>query len=194
MNILVILAHDKKQSLVRFLCEKCSNYAQAKGHSITILDLYKHVNEIPFFIQPEESQSITNKKLDDFPFVQTIKDQFLSADMVMLFFPIYCFSVPAILKAWFDLLTTCAYEKNEGRFPKPLHHIKKTFTVTTMGMPWIYKVFGVHNCVKHQIKSIFSWIRIKENKLHELTSVEKINPTNIDKTLKKLYQSLDNMC
>lgn len=193
MNILAILAHDKKNSLNHYLFENTIKHLQSKGHHVTSVDLYQHHAELPFYLQAEKESSTTQKSFNDYPFVQTSKQQFLAADAVLLFFPVYCFSCPAILKAWIDMLTRFAYEKQQGVYPKPLHHIKKMFIITTMGMPWIAKVFWAGNCIKKYFKKTFSFIGIKDIKFYEITSVEKVNKNNIHKITDTIKSKLDSL-
>lgn len=193
MKILTILAHDKKNSLNHYLFETTIKYLQAKGHDLTVVDLYKHHREIPFYMQEQKSASTTNTSFDDYPFVATCKKQFLEADAIVLFFPVYCFSVPAILKAWIDLLAQFAAEKQAGALPKPLHHIKNLFVVATMGMPWIAKVFWARNCIKKYFNIVFSFIGIKHIQLYEITSVEKVNPGNVHKHLTAIQNNLETL-
>ncbi len=191
MNILTILAHDKKNSLNHHLFENTVRHLQANGHQVTSIDLYQHHAELPFYLQATQENSTTTKTFDDYPFVQTIKQQFLEADAVVLVFPVYCFSCPAILKAWIDILTRFAYTQQQGVYPKPLHHIKAMLIVTTMGMPWIAKVLWAGNCIKKYFKKVFSFIGIKNIQFYEITSVEKINTKNIHQVIATLHKKLD---
>lgn len=190
MNVLAILAHDKKKSLNHFLFEHVTTTLKSQGHTIQIIDLYEHHKEIPFYLQDQNGNSTTNTSFDNYPFVETCKKHFLAADAIVLVFPTYCFSVPAILKAWIDMLTKFAYEKKAGSFPKPLHHIKSVVAITSMGMPWIAKVFWAGNCIKKYIKKVFSFIGIKNIQVYEITSVETINQSNIQKHLDHIKKTL----
>lgn len=191
MKILALLAHDKKKSLNHFLFEHMTKNLIAQGHSVQTVDLYAHYKEIPFYLQKNRADSTTNTCLEDYPFFHVCKKKFLEADALLLSFPVYCFSVPAILKCWIDMLTQIAYEPQKGSFPRPLHHIKKVFVVTTMGCPWFYKVLFMRNCIKKYLKTVFAYINVKQIYVHEITSVEKVTQANIQKYLDKIDKNMN---
>ena len=191
MKILAILAHDKKQSLNHVLFDHVTKKLITQGHTVEMLDLYKHYKEIPFYLQSERNASTTNSTFEDYPFFQECKKSFLEADALFLCFPVYCFSVPAILKCWFEMLTRIAAEEQKGSaLPRPLHKIKKVFVIDTMGCPWFFKILFMRNGIKRLIKQLFWWIGIKKVVMHEITSVEKVTPNNIQCYLKKIDKKI----
>lgn len=193
MNILAILAHDKKQSLNRTIFEHITNKLTQEGHKVITLDLYQHIAEIPFYLQENPSESSTNKSFDDYPFVQTCKQDFLAADAIIICAPMYCFSVPAILKCWIDMLERFCFAKTSNSTPRPVHHVKTVLTVITMGMPWLAKILWAGNCIKKYFKLVFGFIGIKNIIVYEITSVEKINDTSIKKHLAALDKKLTHL-
>jgi putative NADPH-quinone reductase len=194
MKILAVLANDKKDCLDRFLCNRMVEFLKARGHSVEMLDLYTRAQEIPFYIQQDDEQSTTHKGLKAYPFFHESKHMFLDADMLIVCCPMYCFSMPSILKNWFELLTPVACVGSRSSWPKPLHHIKQTFVVATMGMPWIFKILFTRNCFKRTFKSLFSYIGIKYNTIHEITSVESVNPDNVEQEVQKIFKKLTPLC
>ncbi|MFH1831690.1 MAG: NAD(P)H-dependent oxidoreductase [bacterium] len=186
MKVLAVLAHDKQVCLNRFLFKHIINRFEKQGHEVTKLDLYKHNRHIPFYTQAQKELSTTKTSLEEFEFFQESKKQFFDADILVICFPVYTFCMPGILKAWFDLVAGFALDENGYNPNKQKHHIKKTFVVATMGMPWIYKVLGTGNCLRKQIKTIFRFVGIKKNLMYEITSVASVNKDNINKHLKKI--------
>ncbi len=191
MKVLAVLANDKKKSLNRFLFDNIVQYLSTQQNTVDVLDLYQRQKDIPFYVQPKAEKSITNKTLNDYPFFQEHKERFMAADMLVIVAPIYWSSVPGILKSWFDLITNFAW-KYQGTIStqKPLHHIKKVIMVTTMGIPWWYKVFVTRNAISRQFQEIFKFIGIKDYTIYEITSVDKLNEETVQSHLQKIFQKL----
>ena len=192
MNVLAVIAHDRKKSLNRFLFESIIKHLTQQGHSVDILDLYQRQNDIPFYVQPTEGSSITGKTLSDFPFFQEHKNRFMAADTLVIVAPVYWYSSPGILKSWFDLITNFAwkYETPHSLNAKALHHIKRALVVTTMAMPWFFKVFLTRNTIKNHYKSIFNFIDIKNYTIYEITNVTNISPKKVSSHLNKILKLL----
>jgi putative NADPH-quinone reductase len=191
MRVLTILANDKKKSLNRFLFDNIVIYLSNNKHNVDTLDLYQRQRDVPFYVQPKSGISITEQNLFDFPFFQEHKERFMAADMLVIITPIYWYSVPGILKSWFDLITNFAW-KDQGTlsYPQPLHHITKAVVVATMGMPWWYKVLVTRNVVARQFREIFKFIGIKNYTIYEISNVHKLTEAKAQAHLQKILQKL----
>jgi putative NADPH-quinone reductase len=190
MKVLAILANDKKKSLNRFLFEKIISDLKHKNITVDILDLYQRQGDIPFYVQPNRGDSITEEELADYPFFQEHKERFLAADMLLVVAPVYWYSVPGILKCWFDLITNFAWKYTGSMQAWPLHNIKKAVVITTMDIPWWYKVFITHNVIARQFREIFKFIGIKKVIIYEITSVHKLDQAIVSTHLQKILQKL----
>lgn len=113
-KVLLVLAHPEPQSLNKQLFTVSKETLEAQGHEVMVSDLcamnWKAVfdeHDFPHRLNPERLSFIresghaySNGKQT--PDVQLEQEKLLSADAVIFQFPLWWFSVPAILKGWFD--------------------------------------------------------------------------------------------
>ena len=114
MKALIVFAHPEPTSLTRQLVDVTVETLEAQGHEIMLSDLYgmrwKAVydeHDFPERSNPERLSFImesahayaTARQTED---VATEQAKLLSADAVILQFPLWWFGVPAILKGWIE--------------------------------------------------------------------------------------------
>ncbi|WP_248798270.1 NAD(P)H-dependent oxidoreductase [Pseudomonas sp. MWU13-2105] len=114
MNVLIIHAHPEPQSFTAALRDQAVETLQAQGHNVKVSDLYAmHWNPVasaedfsardnPDYLVYALEQRMGVKTRSLAPDIQEELDKLLWADLLILNFPIYWFSVPAILKGWID--------------------------------------------------------------------------------------------
>lgn len=114
MNILIVYAHQEPQSFNAAMKETAVNVLSAAGHQVLISDLYamqfKAVADHADFAQlgnPHyfKYQIEQNIAYDHGTLAEDIRieqEKLLWANRVIFQFPLWWFSVPAILKGWFD--------------------------------------------------------------------------------------------
>jgi NAD(P)H dehydrogenase (quinone) len=125
MNILIITAHPDPTSLTHALCGVAVEELNASGHEVRISDLYAmswktQVDRADFpALSPSERLRVGAASGEAFQtdtLTQDVKDEqakLLWADAVILAFPLWWFSMPAILKGWID--RTLSYGFGYGR-------------------------------------------------------------------------------
>ena len=99
MKILVVVCHPRSDSLTsktaKAFCEGASN----AGHEIDLLDLYKENFDPVLRIEDEPSDgSLENYSLE----VQSQYKRLNNNDAVVMVFPLWWWSMPAMLKGWID--------------------------------------------------------------------------------------------
>jgi len=114
MNVLIVHAHPEPQSFTAALRDQAVQTLRAQGHTIKVSDLYAmHWNPVasaedfsardnPDYLVYALEQRLGVKTRSLAPDIQEELDKLLWADLLILNFPIYWFSVPAILKGWID--------------------------------------------------------------------------------------------
>ncbi|WP_338525089.1 NAD(P)H-dependent oxidoreductase [Pseudomonas batumici] len=114
MNVLIVHAHPEPQSFTAALRDQAVQTLQAEGHTVKVSDLYAmHWNPVasaedfsardnPDYLVYALEQRLGVKTRSLAPDIQEELDKLLWADLLILNFPIYWFSVPAILKGWID--------------------------------------------------------------------------------------------
>ncbi|MCX8282075.1 NAD(P)H-dependent oxidoreductase [Phyllobacterium sp. 0TCS1.6C] len=114
MKILLVFAHPEPKSLAASLRDTAIAELEASGHEVRVSDLYamgwkSEVDRLDFpALAPEErltvaaasGQGFAARALTDD--VKAEQDKLLWADMLILQFPLWWYSMPAILKGWVD--------------------------------------------------------------------------------------------
>lgn len=114
MNVLIVHAHPEPQSFTAALCELARETLQGQGHQVQVSDLYamnwnpvasaadfsERANPDYLVYALEQREGFKRGQLA--ADIQTELDKLLWADLLILNFPLYWFSVPAMLKGWID--------------------------------------------------------------------------------------------
>jgi len=114
MQVLLVYAHPEPASFNGALRDLAIATLTEAGHSVTVSDLYAQgfnpvagpadvtarKNPREFNLGMEQMHAVQNRTLAGD--VQLELDKLLAADLLLLQFPMWWFSVPAILKGWID--------------------------------------------------------------------------------------------
>ncbi len=159
MNVLIIHAHENPDSFCSTLGETTKTFFENQGHHVTYSDLYakdfdpvggkrdfKTISEADHYKYAFEQITAYNNK--------TYKENLLTemkaleeADLLVFNFPLWWFSMPAILKGWVDKVISYgfAYGGEYGIYKEGRFKGKKAFLSITTGSPEIYYTKeGVH--------------------------------------------------
>ena len=181
-NILIIVAHPKKESFSFAMAEAYEQNRKNKGDTVEILDLYRDKNQQPFFhydnanlLEPTESMKHYQKKITN-------------ANEIVFVFPYWWGSFPAILKNFFDwnLSRGFAFEYVNSR-PKGLLKDKTVKVFTTTGAPkFIYTLTGANRRLKNMFKEqIAEFCGMKLTNFYSFGSVDTLR-SNTEKILKQI--------
>jgi len=147
-NILIVVAHPKKESFSFAMADTYKNNREAKGNNVEILDLYRDANQQPFFNYEDANA------LDCTDSMKYYQEKITDADEIVFVFPYWWGSFPAIMKNFFDwnLSKGFAFEYVNSR-PKGLLNGKTVKVFTTTGAPkFIYALTGANRRLKGMIK------------------------------------------
>lgn len=113
-NIMIVYAHPEPTSLTRQLVEVSVQTLQGQGHEVTLSDLYDmdwkavfderdfparaNPDRLSFITESGHAYSTGQQTAD----VTSEQQKLLAADAVIFHFPLWWFSMPAILKGWVD--------------------------------------------------------------------------------------------
>ncbi|MBP2366984.1 NAD(P)H-dependent oxidoreductase [Pseudonocardia parietis] len=113
MNVLWVFAHPEQRSLGGALRDDAVAALEGAGHQVTHSDLYAmgwnpvvtaadygHDAEERFRVGPVSASALRNGTLSEDVVAEQMKIK--SADAVIVQFPLWWYSLPAILKGWFD--------------------------------------------------------------------------------------------
>ncbi|WP_280232745.1 NAD(P)H-dependent oxidoreductase [Nocardia cyriacigeorgica] len=123
MKVLIVYAHPEPNSLTGALKDVAVAQLRADGHEVRVTDLYAmgwkaHADTDDFGAVAEQNfmlasgEAYANGTLS--PEIRAEQDKLLWADAVLLHFPLWWFSMPAILKGWVDRVFTCGFAYGAG--------------------------------------------------------------------------------
>lgn len=126
MNVLIVYAHPEPKSLNGSLKDFSVRHLQAAGHSVQVSDLYgmgwkavidandSTVRARTDRFEPamESMAAFQNQtQTDD---ITSEQNKLMWADMVIFQFPLWWYSMPAILKGWFERVYACGFAYGVG--------------------------------------------------------------------------------
>ena len=147
MKQLLIIANPWKNSFSRAMLEAYEKRIKKQDVSYEIIDLYAENND---FLRYENQKELGERELSAY------QKKILEAEELVLFFPVWWSSLPAILKNFFDnnFVAGFAYKYNEKWIPEKLLNWKKARVFCTCDWPnWFYAFPG----------SLISGINLKKN-------------------------------
>jgi NAD(P)H dehydrogenase (quinone) len=114
MKVLIVHAHPEPQSFTAALRDLARETLQGQGHEVRVSDLYamnwnpvasaadftERANPDYLVYALEQREGVKGGQLA--ADIQAELDKLLWADLLILNFPLYWFSVPAMLKGWID--------------------------------------------------------------------------------------------
>lgn len=137
MKCLVVISHPMSKSLCTHLGTHVAKTLEAMGHEVYIENLYE-TNFIPTLSHKERESYYSGS----YNFCEVSEQVFRlkQAEALVLVFPTWWFSFPAMLKGWFDRVwgPGIAYDHADDLGPiRPrLDNLKNVLVVTTLGAPW----------------------------------------------------------
>ena len=139
MKCLVVIAHPLEDSLCKHLAKETIAHLKAKGYEIKVKDLYAE-NFAPALTHAERQSYFTENF--DSSALELDLAQLKETQSLVLIFPTWWFSFPAILKGWFDRVWAPGHaydhaDNNKAILPK-LDNLIEMKVITTLGSPrWV---------------------------------------------------------
>jgi NAD(P)H dehydrogenase (quinone) len=154
MKVLLVFAHPEARSLNGALRDVAVAELKAQGHTVKISDLYadgwkSEIDRADFpLLAPEARLKVAAASHDGFeakaltPDVLAEQEKLLWADMLILQFPLWWFTMPAILKGWVDRVFSYGFAYGVGehndrhwgdRYGEGTFAGKRAMVITTVG-------------------------------------------------------------
>lgn len=158
-RILIIQGHPDPDParLCRALAEAYAEGAHTAGHEVTRLDLARM--DIPLLRSETEF-----KQGQPAPQIRQAQDALLAAEHIVVIFPLWLGTLPALTKAFFEqtLRPGFAFATEGKGFPKGRLKGRSLRLVVTMGMPalayrWLYSA----HALKGLSRSLFGFVGFK---------------------------------
>ena len=182
MNVLIVVAHPKKDSFSFAMVNKYKELALEKGYEVELIDLYRIEHQQPFFYFDDAN------KLERTPAIDFFHERISWADEIVFVFPYWWGSMPAILKNFIDwnFSRGFAFEYVNSR-PKGLLVGKNVKVFTTTGAPsFYYKITGANGRLKKMLqKQIIEFCGMKLKSFNIYGGVDK-SKTNTQDILDRI--------
>lgn len=168
MNVLIVHAHPEPKSFTAALRNQAVETLQARGHQVRVSDLYAMnwnpvasaedfaARENPEYLVYALEQRRSSKEQTLASDIQQELDKLLWADLLILNFPIYWFSTPAILKGWIDrvLVSGICYGGKRFYDQGGLRGKKALVTVTLGGREHMFGEGAIHGPLEDMLRPL----------------------------------------
>lgn len=168
MNVLIVHAHPEPQSFTAALRDQAVATLQGQGHQVQVSDLYamswNPVASAADFTQRDNpdylvyalEQRLGVKSQSLAEDIQEELDKLLWADLLILNFPLYWFSVPAILKGWIDrvLVSGVCYGGKRFYDQGGLAGKRTLVTVTLGGREHMFGEGAIHGPLEDMLRPL----------------------------------------
>jgi NAD(P)H dehydrogenase (quinone) len=168
MKVLIVHAHPEPQSFTAALRDQAISTLQAQGHEVQVSDLYAlnwnpvasasdfTSRENPEYLVYALEQRLGVKSQSIAADIQQELDKLLWADLLILNFPIFWFSAPAMLKGWIDrvLVSGVCYGGKRFYDQGGLAGKKALVTVTLGGREHMFGEGAIHGPLEDMLRPI----------------------------------------
>lgn len=168
MKVLIVHAHPEPQSFTAALRDKAVATLEAQGHEVQVSDLYNmnwnpvasdadfSNRENPEYLVYALEQRLGVKSQSLAADIQAELDKLLWADLLILNFPIFWFSAPAMLKGWIDrvLVSGICYGGKRFYDQGGLAGKKALVTVTLGGREHMFGEGAIHGPLEDMLRPI----------------------------------------
>lgn len=186
-SIAIIQGHpdNTKPHLCHALADAYAEGAQAGGHTVARIE----VAELEFPLLRSQDDWQAGKEATP-PGLQKAQDACTSADHIVLIYPLWLGTLPALLKGFLEQVFRPGVALSDGDgFPRGLMQGKSARVVVTMGMPALaYRFyFGAHS-LKSLQRNILGFVGISPIRNTVLGMVENVNEKRRDIWLQKMLK------
>lgn len=168
MKVLIVHAHPEPQSFTGALRDQAVSTLRAQGHEVQVSDLYAMEwnpvasasdftsRENPDYLVYALEQRLGVKSQSIAADIRGELDKLLWADLLILNFPIFWFSAPAMLKGWIDrvLVSGVCYGGKRFYDQGGLSGKKALVTVTLGGREHMFGEGAIHGPLADMLRPI----------------------------------------
>ena len=168
MKVLIVHAHPEPQSFTAALRDQAVTTLESQGHEVKVSDLYAmqwnpvasaadfSSRENPEYLVYALEQRLGVKKQSIAADIQGELDKLLWADLLILNFPIFWFSAPAMLKGWIDrvLVSGVCYGGKRFYDQGGLAGKRAMVTVTLGGREHMFGEGAIHGPLEDMLRPI----------------------------------------
>lgn len=158
MNVLIVLAHPEPKSFNHAMARHAQAVLTQAGHSVQISDLYAqrfdpvssraNFTSIadPDYFKPQVEERYATEHHTFAPDIQAELEKIRWCDVLIFQFPLWWFSVPAILKGWVDRVFALGQAYGFGHFYQKGYFTGKRamLSLTTGAPPAMFSPEGIN--------------------------------------------------
>ncbi|WP_240231548.1 NAD(P)H-dependent oxidoreductase [Devosia lacusdianchii] len=189
MRVLVVLAHPLGDSLNAHLADTAIAALAARGAEIDRLDLYAE-DFAPALTADERSRYYSTPQPE--PAIVALQARLAAADALVLVFPTWWFSLPAILKGWFDRVWSPGLAFAQGTPIKPLlTNLRSCLVLTTLGSPWWIDRLVMRRPVRRVLKTALLGACAPKARFHMLSlyAAESVNADTVARHRQRIVEA-----
>ncbi len=163
MKILLVLAHHEPTSLNAALAGEAVGALRAANHEVQLSDLFAMgfdpVSDRRNFVTVKDRTRLKQQTEEEFaaqthgfaPDIQAEMDKLMWSDALILQFPLWWCSMPAILKGWIDRVFACGVAYGGGRYySRGVFKGRRAMcSVTVGGSQEMYSPVGAYGALAH---------------------------------------------
>ncbi len=191
-HALIVVAHPDAKSLSHALASRISGDLVTRGISVEIADLHQEAFSATMSSADIEHYRGNGKLPSDVAAQQARIDR---ADLLVIVFPVYWWSVPALLKGWLERVFTggWAYTINEqGQIAGNMRNIPVRLIATGAGDKGGFDRHGYTQAIQTQVvEGVFGYCGMKDTRIAMLYEADGANASDIDSFVNGIASMFD---
>lgn len=186
MKVLIVVAHPREESLTMNITKSVINGLEQAGNEYEILDLYKENFNPVLSREDEPDWDNTSKKYPD-DIIREMK-RVESSDAIVFVFPVWWYSVPAIMKGYLDRVWNYNFAYgNQNKLP--VSHIR-WIALTGFTQAQLEKR-DYHKMMEHYFNiGLAGFVGVKDSKVEFMTNSLGDFEENIDQKRECHYRNI----
>ena len=202
MNVLIIFAHPDPASFDATLCDRTISELTAQGHSVQLSDLYDMRfrpvvlpddftdRNMPtrFNLHAEQAHAVQHGTFA--PDILAEQRKVAWADTLIFIFPLWWYSLPAIIKGWFDRVMAYGFAYGPGG---DLMGRRALLVTTTGGPPRPFtpeKQHAINQLLDHVQRGMLHFCGLRVLPPHAIYGAVNANKSQRDQFLRQYLQML----
>ena len=191
-NALIVTAHPVENSLSHSLAARIAARLREQGTQVEIADLHAEAFT-PAMLRPDLALYHGDASAPPAD-IQREQQRVERADMLVFVFPVYWWSVPGLLKGWFDRVLTLNWAYKVAEYGRTVGNLRKVPVrlIATAGSDVAgFDKHGYSTAIRTQlVEGVFGFCGLKDVTLDILYQADTASSEQVDDFLKSLERVL----